>query len=460
MIKKSDFKKLNALDKFVYIRDNFSWVNFINKDDILLLQTPFKDIINKRMKEGDFSPFIFSSFPFILEQIDHELEFLNLTVPEWLEKHKEALSAKINKIKERKNLVEFKDSLLETPKEKVDRILGLASRDKVESLGLNRKQLVHLHCLGYHLGSEEALQQGYNEVYLPLEKEKLDNLKKDISNDYPHLMEVSYKILLEKYYKGFKLREGKNAPKLAKQLSKQGIEYTNEELVYFGEVNTYFETFYSTVSKMYGCTKKRGFYIDIKDFDIPGTVDHLAFSDSCNQYNSSSGADTHTFLKSLSYSMLKSYSIYKDLNGYSLRYCQRAYFFKDEENNISHSGSYSDTSGRNKEGTTAYEFTTVILAILFDKKIGDFIRITGLNIINDDYYNYDEGYTNYIWANCSASSNYTVIGTAKDMLTKFKRNYLIYKASSVSSICSKYDGNEACFDCETYYINLERKGLV
>ena len=56
------------------------------------------------------------------------------------------------------------------------------------------------------------------------------------------LVEVTYKSVVDGYF-GISLATDENAPKLKKQLDKAGKEYTDKELVTFGELKEFFELY-------------------------------------------------------------------------------------------------------------------------------------------------------------------------------------------------------------------------
>lgn len=228
----------------------------------------------------------------------------------------------------------------------------------------------------------------------------------------PNLKKFTYKSMVEEYFKGFKLAEGLYTPKLSKQLSKQGFKPTNKELQYFGEVKDYFNDFYSLGFDSYGSNIENTtlFLVDTKDFKIPTLVDPWAFAGSCHKYEGA-GQDSHFAMDYLGFSFLKAYSA-----GYTkhskkpiLRNLYRSYFYMNEAGDIAHAGAYSNIA--TEKNKTAYEFTTVLYCLLFDKKIDDFKEIEGAYIPEGRFYNREGDHYMRLWCNMSQENRYTTLGT-------------------------------------------------
>ena len=229
----------------------------------------------------------------------------------------------------------------------------------------------------------------------------------------PNLKRFTYKSMVKDYF-GLDLVEGTNAPKLAKQLKKAGISYTDEEVRHFGEVQRwwndwYDEDFASTLNDR--DVRCKDLWIDLKDFTIPYLVDKWAFNGSCNQSNSSAGADTHLILKHLGFEYLKGYSTYYSNGNYVLQPSLRTYFLR-EGNDIGHAGSYADFSGTRAKA--CYEFTTILLCIMFGKKVEDFSSIDGMNIDCEQYYQSDTNAYFCFWAN-QGNNEYSKFGTKENI---------------------------------------------
>ena len=244
------------------------------------------------------------------------------------------------------------------------------------------------------------------------EKDKEDYIKK-VSELYPNLEEFSYKKLVDKYF-GINLDESKNAPKLSKQLSKAKVEYTNKELIAFGELKQLLENYKENESSL-GYGKKTGIlFVDTKDFNIPDFVDHWAFSDSCNHSNSGAGSETHLVCRDLlGMSYLKIYGIYLHEGVPTLSPAMRAYFKKDEAGHIAHAGGYSDFYGN--LGHTAYDAWSATFSTLFERNVDEFRLISGVNLRNDSKYNL-EGSRIVHYSNMSELCSYKKLGTRDNIL--------------------------------------------
>lgn len=228
----------------------------------------------------------------------------------------------------------------------------------------------------------------------------------------PNLKKFTYKSMVEEYFKGFKLAEGLYTPKLSKQLSKQGFKPTNKELQYFGEVKDYFNDYYSRGFDRNGTNIENTtlFLVDTKNFKIPTLVDPWAFAGSCHKYGGA-GQDSHFAMDYLGFNFLKVYSA-----GYTkhskkpiLRNLYRSYFYMNEAGDIAHAGAYSNIA--TEKNKTAYEFTTVLYCLLFDKKIDDFKEIEGAYIPEGRFYNREGDRFMHLWCNMSRENSYTTLGT-------------------------------------------------
>lgn len=236
----------------------------------------------------------------------------------------------------------------------------------------------------------------------------------------PNLKKFTYKSMVEEYFKGFKLAEGLYTPKLSKQLSKQGFKPTNKELQYFGEVKDYFNDYYSKGFDRNGTNIENTtlFLVDTKDFKIPTLVDPWSFEGSCHKYEGA-GQDSHFAMDYLGFSFLKAYSA-----GYTkhskkpiLRNLYRSYFYMNEAGDIAHAGAYSNIA--TEKNKTAYEFTTVLYCLLFDKKIDDFKDIEGAYIPEGKFYNRECDRSMRLWCNMSQKNSYLTLGT-DDILSRVR----------------------------------------
>ena len=220
------------------------------------------------------------------------------------------------------------------------------------------------------------------------------------------ILEVNMQNVLRKYYSNDNIvvEHGAQAPKLSKQLKKAGVTATNEELIAFNELKQWL-----------GCVAdvsrpNEVILLDMGDFTIPNNVDNWAFQDSCNQSGSCAGNGTALVLKAMGYKYLKLYRY--DLESDEATPLARAYF-KAKYGELAHAGMYS--GGRNHTnsiGYTAYDFTSLLLATVFKRKLKHFKRILGQTLESgsefEDAYNEDINY----WSNMSGANDYKTLGTA------------------------------------------------
>lgn len=220
------------------------------------------------------------------------------------------------------------------------------------------------------------------------------------------ILEVNMQNVLRKYYSNdnIVIEHGAQAPKLSKQLKKAGVTATNEELIAFNE----FKQWLGCVAKV--SRPGEVILLDMGDFTIPNNVDNWAFQDSCNQSGSCAGNGTALVLKAMGYKYLKLYRY--DLGTEEANPLARAYF-KAKYGELAHAGMYS--GGRNhvnRIGYTAYDFTSLLLATVFKRKLKHFKRILGQTLESGlefkDAYNEDINY----WSNMSGANDYKTLGTA------------------------------------------------
>lgn len=220
------------------------------------------------------------------------------------------------------------------------------------------------------------------------------------------ILEVNIQNVLRKYYSNedIVIEHGAQAPKLSKQLKKAGVTATNEELIAFNE----FKQWLGCVADV--SRPNEVILLDMGDFTIPYNVDSWAFQDSCNQSGSCAGNGTALVLKAMGYKYLKLYRY--DLDTEEANPLARAYF-KAKYGELAHAGMYSQgRSHVNRIGYTAYEFTSLLLATVFKRKLKHFKRILGQTIESgsefEDAYNEDINY----WSNMSGANDYRTLGTA------------------------------------------------
>lgn len=216
-------------------------------------------------------------------------------------------------------------------------------------------------------------------------------------------IKISYSGLVKAYF-GIDLETGANKPRLSKQLKVQGITATQKELQAFAELEEWLKS--SFVDRV-----REDLYLDTSNFEIPYSYDFSAIGNSCH-CEGGAGAATPFILKSLRYSMLKIYST----DGKTMKPFARAYFYK-EGKDLAHAGMYSEME-RCKDNleTTAYGLTSLLLAVLFNRKIDDFKDVKSMTLFAGRHYLNKDGHKLPFWANMSTSSKYKKLGTRPDIL--------------------------------------------
>lgn len=220
------------------------------------------------------------------------------------------------------------------------------------------------------------------------------------------ILEVNMQNVLRKYYNNdsIVIEHGAQAPKLSKQLKKAGVTATNEELIAFNE----FKQWLGCVADV--SRPNEVILLDMGDFTIPNNVDNWAFQDSCNQSGSCAGNGTSLILKAMGYKYLKLY--HYDLDTEEANPLARAYF-KAKYGELAHAGMYSEGRNHvNRIGYTAYDFTSLLLATVFKRKLKHFKKIVGQTLESglefEDAYNEEMNY----WSNMSEANDYKTLGTA------------------------------------------------
>ena len=390
----------------------------VENNEAKLFQRAYQEGINKLYDAREpYEHLVYSSFPYFVLQVDPYLTILTLPSSVWLLRHREELDKVLYKLDMRQERGEIKED------EKVLFIhektgASISHIKQIRYTSLLKLYLVTKHLNMTNLSSEDFLSALDNLKLKHFEKDKEDYIKK-VLELYPNLEEFSYKKLVDKYF-GINLDESKNAPKLSKQLSKAKVEYTNKELVAFGELKQLLESYKDGKSSL-GYGKKTGaLFVDTKDFNIPDFVDHWAFADSCNNSSSGAGAETHLVCRDLlGMSYLKIYGIYLHEEVPTLSPAMRAYFKKDEAGHIAHAGGYSDFYGNLDH--TAYDAWSAIFSTLFGRKVDEFKLISGVNLRNDDRYNSEEHYVCH-YSNMSELCNYKKLGTRYAILAEIIPN--------------------------------------
>lgn len=220
------------------------------------------------------------------------------------------------------------------------------------------------------------------------------------------ILEVNMQNVLRKYYSNdnIVIEHGAQAPKLSKQLKKAGVTATNEELIAFNE----FKQWLGCVADV--SIPDEVILLDMGDFTIPNNVDNWAFQDSCNTSGSCAGNGTALVLKAMGYKYMKLYR-YNLISGETTPLA-RAYF-KTKYGELAHAGMYSQGRNHtNRIGYTAYDFTSLLLATVFKRKLKHFKKILGQTIESglefEDAYNEEMSY----WSNMSGANDYKTLGTA------------------------------------------------
>lgn len=383
-----------------FIQENFkgSYLGVLNTDNLIKYQDYY--LTENIDKDGYFV----NPLPLILASLDKELIIFQ-DPKAFVNNHKQAINKFIEKSLKR---IETKE-----PQSKAITYIELRSK-------LYNEDMEYVPFKLYP--KIKKIYKGYidkfdvTELLVEFNQKQSDKFWETHKEAYlkfnPNLKKFTYKSMVEEYFKGFKLAEGLYTPRLSKQLSKQGFKPTNKELQYFGEVKDYFNDYYSQGFDR-SCKNIENitlFLVDTKNFKIPTLVDPWAFAGSCHKYKGA-GQDSHFAMDYLGFNFLKVYSA-----GYTkhskkpiLRNLYRSYFYMNEAGDIAHAGAYSNIA--TEKNKTAYEFTTVLYCLLFDKKIDDFKEIEGADIPEGRFYNYEGDRSMRLWFNMSQKNNYTTLGT-------------------------------------------------
>ena len=386
----------------------------VENNEAKLFQRAYQEGINKLYDAREpYEHLVYSSFPYFVLQVDPYLTILTLPSSVWLLRHREELDKVLHKMHVRqRNAMSKEDEKVLFIHEKTG--ASVSHIKQIRYTSLLKLYLVTKHLNMTNISPGDFLSALDNLKLKQFEKVKEDYIKK-VLELYPNLEEFSYKKLVDKYF-GINLDESKNAPKLSKQLSKAKVEYTNKELVAFGELKQLLESYKDGKSSL-GYGKKTGIlFVDTKDFNIPDFVDHWAFAGSCNNSSSGAGAETHLVCRDLlGMSYLKIYGIYFYKGVPTLSPAMRAYFKKDEAGHIAHAGGYSDFYGNLDH--TAYDAWSAIFSTLFGRKVDEFKLISGVNLRNDDRHNSEERYVCH-YSNMSELCNYKKLGTRDAILAE------------------------------------------
>ncbi len=386
-------KALNGAVDFAEVLRGWDIVEKIREyQDIFKMGYTFKD------------EYFVSPIPLVLVSLDPER--ILMKIPEkWYENNKDNLVKLLDKLIMRENLKSGESGKSVTKEPLKDFI----SRNSLEN---------YPKVLCYYMQKEGVFprQDGFEKALKPYQEYISKKFDKAILEHNPNLKKFTYASMVKDYF-GLVLDESQNAPKLAKQLKKAGISYTDKEIQHFGEVKNWWEDWndknYSTMG--HDLFRVRDLWVDYADFEIPTLVDKWAFNGSCNNWDSGAGADTHLVLKHFGFNYLKGYSTIINSNG-EVFLCpsMRTYFYKDSNGDLGHAGTYADFEGTRAKA--CYEFTTTLLCIVFNRKINEFSKIYGMNISCDSYIDNNRNYINF-WAN-QARNDYAKWGTA-EVFSKF-----------------------------------------
>lgn len=417
-----------SYDKAVFIQKDKVTQFFTLLDYKTLKNLQERYFIGKvKPDDFDYNTHVFSILPYLLMEYDKEMTFLKSIDPQAdMRVIADLLKPELEKMEARaKNKTEH-----ETTK------LPFTNRQKevLSQCKLNKHELMLINKSGFNKKEDVSFIHAFRGAIKKLHKfytRKADSLVKE---KFPNLSELTYEGMVKDYF-GVDI-DPNSEMKLSKQLSKKKVSFTQKEIQYFGEIKKWFDlvnkhTFSSIDNKLYKKNFTLGkLYIDTQDFTIPDIVDAWAFKGSCNASWSSAGRTTHLFLKDLGFKYLKIYGLSRNLvtGKTELSPFARAYFYQNEAGGIGHTGGYSDIDeGSNREYSTAYEFWTVLLCILFNKRVDDFTwGIDGINFSTGDYYNWDRDELN-IYANVCRSTSYTKIGTVDNIFTSLGDNTYLKK---------------------------------
>lgn len=214
---------------------------------------------------------------------------------------------------------------------------------------------------------------------------------------------INFKVLLEDYYTGFRYSEGDNTPSLKKQLRSQNIAFKDEDLITWGEVEAWFENYYTGKPNFHKGYHYRALIYDYFDDKIENISEEWAFCGSCHK-KGKSGWQTPKILDAIGYKMLKFYCL--DEEG-QLVPSARIYYYQ-EGKDIAFSGTYTNF-GNGEMARSGYSFTKAIMCFIFGKKFEDLKEIKGMDINTSEL----EDVGIQFFANTSQDSRYKKFGTAE-----------------------------------------------
>ena len=372
-------------------------------------QSMFEEVCALYDAGEPYEHLVYSSFVYFILKVDPYLTIFTLSPEKWLGKNGEELRTEVERLAYR---VDAKND------PRIDFILKTTGESPytVENF-IKRKGLSNVYLAVKYLGLRELTIGGFTRVMSELSRKvfsrKSEKFVKKVKDINPNLVEFSFKSLVDTYF-GIDFQDKSNSPRLSKQLTKANVDYTDKELVAFGELAELFKQYFDADSSLGYGDKMNKLFVDLSDFTIPDIVDQWAFAGSCNKSTSSAGSETHLICRDfLGISFLKIYGIYRRDNAFYLTPAMRAYFYKDSEGNIAHAGGYSDFYGSLDH--TAYDAWSAIFATLCGHKVEDFSLTKGIYLSNRDTLNNNGDCINH-YSNMSVFCYYKKFSTRKGML--------------------------------------------
>ena len=351
-------KSLNGAVDFAEVLRGWDIVEKIREyQDIYKMGYVFKD------------EYFVSPIPLVLVNLDPE-RILMKRPEKWYENNKDNLVKLLDKLIMRENLKSGKSVTKEPLKDFI-------SRNSLEK---------YPKILCYYMQKEGVFsrQDGFEKALKPYQKYISKKFDKTILEHNPNLKKFTYASMVKDYF-GLVLDESQNAPKLAKQLKKAGISYTDKEIQHFGEVKNWWEDWnyknYSTMGN--DLFRVRDLWVDYADFEIPTLVDKWAFNGSCNSQGNC-GQATSYVLNTLE----------------EARYCYiydtwdepiaRFYYVQDCNGVLGVADLYCEN------GHGYYLAPQILLCVAYGKRLSDFVKYENKIV----YMTNDSGY----WSNLSADS--------------------------------------------------------
>lgn len=252
----------------------------------------------------------------------------------------------------------------------------------------------------------------------------------------------TYKEMIESYYQPFNFEIGENAPKLTKQLTKQGKDFTVEEVQAFQELLT----------AVYNNEKETTFTFDFAE-DLPDWFEQntWAFDGSCNSQGGA-GEFTSEILNTLEES--RYCYIYDEFDDP----CARFYY-------LEYNGVYALADLYSEQGHGFYLTPQIALCVAFGLKLADFTQFEGELVRWDN----EDGF----WSNL-ASSQYKHFTTGEffpislefNAVEEVYNNHDIYFSEHLERFitedtdviyCENINDYELrynvcyCEECETYF---------